>query len=134
MGLATLTPLWPGENLSKWNLDAPAALIPEPPKGINSRAHVVLELARREKYTVRQLYEYLAGARGHGVVAGTPETIADRMQEWFENSAADCFNVMAPALPRRGLFCTAYEGTTLRENLGLLRPASRYATLLAKAA
>ena len=76
------------------------------------------------------------GSARYGI--GTPqrpaETIADRMQEWFENSAADCFNVMAPALPRRGLFCTAYERTTLRENLGLLRPASRYATLLAKAA
>ena len=110
---------------------------------------MVLELARREKYTVRQLYEYLAGARGHWVVVGTPETIADRMQEWFENGAADGFNVMPPVLPqslnefvdlvvpelqRRGLFRTAYEGNTLRENLGLARPASRYATPLAKAA
>ena len=91
------------------------------------------------------------GSARYGI--GTPqrpaETIADRMQEWFENGAADCFNVMTPALPqslnefaelvvpelqRRGLFCTAYERTTLRENLGLSRPASRYATLLAKAA
>ncbi len=110
---------------------------------------MVLELARREKYTVRQLYEYLAGARGHWVVVGTPQTIADRMQEWFENGAADGFNVMPPVLPqslnefvdlvvpelqRRGLFRTAYEGTTLRENLGLARPASRYAAPQAKAA
>ena len=89
-----------------------------------------------------QVYEYLAGARGHWVVIGTPETIADRMQEWFENGAADGFNVMPPVLPqsldefvdlvipelqRRGLFRTAYEGRTLRENLGLARPESRYA-------
>ena len=104
--------------------------------------HVVIELARREKFTVRQLYEYLAGARGHWVVIGTPETIADQMQQWFEDGAADGFNVMPPVLPqslnefvdlvvpelqRRGLFRTAYEGRTLRENLGLERPASRYA-------
>lgn len=99
---------------------------------------------------MRQLYQYLAGARGHWVVIGTPQTIADRMQEWFENGAADGFNVMPPVLPlslnefvdqvvpelqRRGLFRTAYEGTTLRENLGLQRPASRHAVpVVAKAA
>lgn len=149
VGLATLAPFWPGEDLSKWDLDARPPYIPEPPKGIHSRAHVVLELARRERYTVRQLYEYLAGARGHWVVVGTPVQIADRIQEWFENGAADGFNVMPPVLPqslnefvdlvvpelqKRGLFRTAYEGTTLRENLGLERPASRWAGPQAKAA
>ncbi|KQP22706.1 LLM class flavin-dependent oxidoreductase [Pseudorhodoferax sp. Leaf267] len=142
VGLNTLQPFWPGEDLKKWNLDAPPPYIPEPPKGTHSRTHVVLELARRERYTVRQLYEYLAGARGHWVVVGTPATIADRMQEWFENGAADGFNVMPPVLPesletfvdlvvpelqRRGLFRTAYEGTTLRENLGLARPENQFA-------
>ena len=149
VGLATLAPFWPGEDLGRWDLDAPPPYIPAPPKGINSRAHVVLELARRERYTVRQLYEYLAGARGHWVVVGTPQTIADQMQEWFENGAADGFNVMPPVLPaslddfvelvipelqKRGLFRTAYEGRTLRENLGLERPQSRYAAAAAKAA
>ncbi|HEY4068290.1 MAG TPA: LLM class flavin-dependent oxidoreductase [Burkholderiaceae bacterium] len=142
VGLNTLEPFWPNDDLRRWDLDAPPPYYPEPPKGINSRAHVVIELARREKYTVRQLYEYLAGARGHWVVVGTPKTIADQMQSWFENGAADGFNVMPPVLPQslnefvdlvipelqsRGLFRTAYEGTTLRENLGLARPASRYA-------
>jgi len=142
VGLDTLAPFWPNDDLRRWNLDAPPPHYPEPPKGINSRAHVVIELARREKFTVRQLYEYLAGARGHWVVVGTPKTIADRMQSWFENGAADGFNVMPPVLTqsldefvelvvpelqRRGLFRTAYEGRTLRENLGLERPASRYA-------
>ena len=142
VGLNTLAPFWPNDDLRRWDLDAPPPYYPEPPKGVNSRAHVVIELARREKFTVRQLYEYLAGARGHWVVVGTPKTIADQMQSWFENGAADGFNVMPPVLPQslnefvdlvipelqaRGLFRTAYEGTTLRENLGLARPASRYA-------
>jgi FMN-dependent oxidoreductase (nitrilotriacetate monooxygenase family) len=141
VGLNTLHTFWPGEDLSKWDLDAPPPYIPEPPPGQNSRAHVVLELARRDKLTVRQLYEYLAGARGHWVVVGTPQTIADKMQEWFENGAADGFNVMPPVLPeslndfvelvipelqRRGLFRTEYEGSTLRENLGLDRPANQF--------
>jgi len=141
VGLNTLHTFWPGEDLSTWDLDAPPPYIPEPPPGRNSRAHVVLELARRDRLTVRQLYEYLAGARGHWVVVGTPQTIADRMQEWFENGAADGFNVMPPVLPesleefvdlvipelqRRGLFRTAYEGRTLRENLGLERPVNQF--------
>ena len=144
VGLNTLAPYWPDDDLRRWNLDAPPPWYPEPPKGVNSRAHVVIELARRERLTVRQLYEYLAGARGHWVVIGTPQTIADQMQSWFENGAADGFNVMPPVLPEslnefvdlvipelqsRGLFRTAYEGRTLRENLGLARPASRYAAV-----
>ena len=142
VGLNTLAQFWPQDDLSRWNLDAPPPYYPEPPKGKNSRAHVVIELARRERLSVRQLYEYLAGARGHWVVVGTPSSIADQMQSWFENGAADGFNVMPPVLPQsleefvdlvipelqsRGLFRTAYEGRTLRENLGLARPASRYA-------
>ncbi len=149
VGLATLVPFWPHDDLQRWDLDAPPPYYPEPPKGVNSRAHVVIELARRERFTVRELYEYLAGARGHWVVVGTPTQIADRMQEWFENGAADGFNVMPPVLPqslnefvdlvvpelqRRGLFRTAYEGRTLRENLGLERPPSRFSDAAAKAA
>jgi FMN-dependent oxidoreductase (nitrilotriacetate monooxygenase family) len=142
VGLDTIKPFWPGENLARWNLDAPPPYYPDPPKGRHSRHQVVMELAQRERFTVRQLYEYLAGARGHWVVVGTPQTIADQMQSWFENEAADGFNVMPPVLPaslnefvdqvipelqRRGLFRTKYEGRTLRENLGLARPVSRYA-------
>jgi len=143
VGLNTLANFWPADELRRFDLDAPPPWYPEPPKGVNSRAHVVIELARREQFTVRQLYEYLAGARGHWVVVGTPASIADQMQSWFENGAADGFNVMPPVLPqslnefvdlvvpelqRRGLFRTKYEGRTLRENLGLERPPSRYAT------
>jgi hypothetical protein len=76
------------------------------------------------------------------VVAGTPEQIADEIQEWFTGGAADGFNVMPPLLPSgladfvdhvvpelqiRGLFRTEYEGRTLRENYGLERPPSRFA-------
>jgi hypothetical protein len=82
-------------------------------------------------------------------VVGTPEHIADVMEERFENYGADGFNIMAPVLPgglkdfidlvvpelrRRGLFRTEYEGATLRENLGLKRPANRFAGNSAAAA
>jgi alkanesulfonate monooxygenase len=80
---------------------------------------------------------------------GTPQKIADEIQRWFEEGAADGFNVMPPVLPqslnefvdlvipelqKRGLFRTAYEGRTLRENLGLARPLNRYAQQVAQAA
>lgn len=141
VGLNTISHFWPDDDLTKWDLDAPPPYYPEPPKGRNSRQQVVIELARRERFTVRQLYEYLAGARGHWVVVGTPQKIADEIQSWFENDAADGFNVMPPVLPeslndfvdlvvpelqRRGLFRTAYEGKTLRENLGLDRPENQF--------
>jgi alkanesulfonate monooxygenase len=141
VGLNDIARFWPGEDLRKWDPDAAPPYYPELEKGRNSRQNVVLTLAKREGFTVRQLYEYLAGARGHWVVVGTPQTIADQIQEWFENEAADGFNVMPPVLPeslndfvdlvvpelqRRGLFRTEYEGKTLRENLGLARPANQF--------
>jgi alkanesulfonate monooxygenase len=90
---------------------------------------------------MRQIAEVVAGARGKLVIKGTPAQIADMMEQWYVEEAADGFNIMPPTLPgglddfldlvipelqRRGLFRTEYEGTTLRENLGLPRPESRY--------
>ena len=99
-----------------------------------SRTEVIINLVRRDKPTLRQLLGYLAGARGHYVTAGTPEQIADFIKDWFEDGAADGFNIMPPLLPaqldvfsaevipilqQRGLFRTAYAGKTLREHYGL---------------
>ncbi|GAA4587719.1 FMN-dependent oxidoreductase (nitrilotriacetate monooxygenase family) [Actinoplanes octamycinicus] len=103
-----------------------------------SRYTLIVELARREKLTVRQLIGRLGGGRGHRTFAGTPEQVADAIQHWFDNGAADGFNIMAPVLPsglelfvehvvpilqRRGLFRTEYTTRTLREHYGLPRPA-----------
>jgi alkanesulfonate monooxygenase SsuD/methylene tetrahydromethanopterin reductase-like flavin-dependent oxidoreductase (luciferase family) len=96
---------------------------------------------RREKLTLRQLLGYMAGARGHFVTAGTPEQIADLIEDWFHDHAADGFNLMPPVLPamlevfiaevvpllqRRGLFRSAYAGETLRAHYGLRRPDVRF--------
>jgi len=100
----------------------------------------VLDLAASEGLTVRQLAQRLGGYSGLAFV-GTPATIADEMEEWLKTEGSDGFNVMFPYLPgglddfvdrvvpelqRRGLFRREYEGTTLRENLGLPRPANRF--------
>ena len=64
-----------------------------------SRTQVIISLVARERPTLRQLLHSLAGARGHFTVAGTPEQIADIIEDWFKSGAADGFNVMPPILP-----------------------------------
>lgn len=95
-----------------------------------------------EQLTVRQMYGRYGAARGQRTLKGTPATIVDQMQQWFESYGVDGFLIQPPVLPlgltefiehivpelqNRGLFRTEYEGQTLREHLGLKRPASRYA-------
>jgi N-acetyl-S-(2-succino)cysteine monooxygenase len=142
VGYQILKRYFPGVDLREYDLDGPPPAFNAKTNGNQSRLSLVTELAHREKLTLRQLYKRLAGARGHRVVVGTPEKVADEIENWFRNEGADGFNIMPPVLPeylnefvdlvipvlqKRGLFRTAYEGKTLRENLGLKRPDSRYA-------
>jgi len=99
-------------------------------------------MARENSLTIRQLYQRYAGARGNRTIVGTAADIADQMEDWFSDKAVDGFLIQPPYLPeglrdfvslvvpelrRRGLTREEYSGTTLRENLGLTRPRSRYA-------
>ena len=110
-------------------------------EGAKSRYTLIVELARRDSLTVRQLIARLGGGRGHRTFTGTPEQVAGAIEEWFRSGAADGFNIMPAVLPsglalfvdhvvpilrRRGLFRTEYTGTTLREHYGLPRPANQY--------
>jgi FMN-dependent oxidoreductase (nitrilotriacetate monooxygenase family) len=110
-------------------------------EGAKSRYTLVVTLARRENLTVRQLIARLGGGRGHRTFTGTPEQVADAIEDWFRAGAADGFNVMPPALPgglelfadhvvpilrARGLLRAEYTGSTLREHYGLARPESQY--------
>ncbi|MDO9412664.1 MAG: LLM class flavin-dependent oxidoreductase [Pseudolabrys sp.] len=128
-----------GVDASGFDPDGPLPELPETNASKSGQARVV-ELAKRENLTVRQLAQRLGGYGGVAFV-GTPVSIADEMQEWLETEGSDGFNVMFPYLPgglddfvnlvvpelqRRGIFRTEYEGTTLRENLGLPRPKNRF--------
>jgi FMN-dependent oxidoreductase (nitrilotriacetate monooxygenase family) len=143
VGRKRLSNRFGGHDFSHLPLDRPLAVedFPDPSsvEAARSRTEVILNLVRRDKPTLRQLLGYLAGARGHYVTAGTPEQIADLIEDWFTDGAADGFNIMPPLLPvqldafsaevipilqRRGLFRTGYEGTTLREHYGLNWPTS----------
>ncbi|MEV2212627.1 LLM class flavin-dependent oxidoreductase [Streptomyces sp. NPDC050997] len=128
-------------------LDAPlpADLPPESAiEGARSRYTLIVELARRERLTVRQLVGRLGGGRGHLTFAGTPEQVADAIETWFTHGAADGFNIMPAVLPSgldlfvhhvvpilrdRGLLRTDYgPRRTLRERYGLPRPANQHVT------
>ena len=141
VGLGLLAGLSGGIDLSKYDLDAPFPKISDAELTFSSRQQLMIDIAKAHNFTIRQLYEYIASARGHWTLIGTPEQVVDQLQAWFENEAADGFNVLPPSTPaglndfvefivpelqRRGLFRTEYEGTTLRENLGLQRPENQH--------
>ena len=129
-----------GTDASKFDPDAPLPDdIPETNTSKSGRERAIA-LARAESLTVRRLAERIGGYSGLEMT-GTPETVADMMEEWLVERGSDGFNVMFPYLPgglddfvdkvvpelqRRGIFRREYEGTTLRENLGLPRPPNRF--------
>jgi FMN-dependent oxidoreductase (nitrilotriacetate monooxygenase family) len=115
----------------------PTADIRASGRDFTPRVMSLLDKADVENLTIRECGKLVAASRSHGSVVGTPEQIADHIAAWFEAGAADGFNIMPayfpseldvfvdeviPILQRRGLFRTAYEGTTLRDHLGLARP------------
>ncbi|WP_371688512.1 LLM class flavin-dependent oxidoreductase [Methylorubrum sp. Q1] len=137
-GLANLS-VRLGTDVSGFDLDAPLPEIPESNASKSGQAQIV-DYARRTGASVRELARRVGGYGGLTFI-GTPEQIADRMGEWLGAQACDGFNVMFPFVPeglddfcagvvpelqRRGLFRAEYEGTTLRDHLGLERPGNRF--------
>jgi FMN-dependent oxidoreductase (nitrilotriacetate monooxygenase family) len=126
-----------GHDISKYPLDGPIPDFPETTQRGQAFSRTLLERARRENMTLRDLYNVTAAARGHWVLYGSPKRIADTLEEWFTAGRADGFMIqpayfpkafedfvdhVVPELQRRGLFRTQYTGTTLRDHLGLARP------------
>ena len=149
VGREMLSTVLGGVDLSGYPIDGPLPDLPVTNTTIQSALENWTRLARSENLSIRQLSLRAAGARGKSVVKGSPTDIADIMEQWFKSEAADGFNVMPPYLPgalddfvdlvipelqKRGLFRTEYEGRTLRENLDLVRPESRYGAGRRKAA
>ena len=125
-----------GADMSVHPFDGPVPDLPQT-ENLKSRAALLVQMARREGLSLRQLYYRVAAARGHLLLVGDPLQIADVMDHWFRSGAADGFNVMPPYFPKqfddfvdlvvpilqeRGVFRADYEGSTLRDHLGLPRP------------
>lgn len=141
IGLDFLSEYLGGFDVSGYDLDGPLPEVIPETNGNQSRRQLIIDLAKREQLTIRELYLRIAGSRGHRIIFGTPEQIADQLEEWITGNAADGFNLMfshfpnsledftttvVPILQQRGLFRTEYEGNTLRENLGLSKVENRY--------
>jgi FMN-dependent oxidoreductase (nitrilotriacetate monooxygenase family) len=142
VGVALLGRMLGNFDLSAYPLDEPLPALPLTESGQQSRQKLLTQLSQDENLTLAQLGRRIAGGRGHYSLIGTPTQIADELQAWFEERAADGFNVLVPHLPggledfasqvvpelqRRGLFRTEYSGSTLRDNLGLQKPRHRFA-------
>ncbi len=127
-------------DIYQYNPDGPLPPLP-PSNAAKARQALIVELARESNLTVRQVSRWLATTQGHRLLAGSPRTIADSMEEWLLAGAADGFNLLFPYFPgplddfvdlvipelqRRGIFRTEYEGRTLRENLGVPIPQNRF--------
>ncbi|MCB5184785.1 LLM class flavin-dependent oxidoreductase [Methylobacillus gramineus] len=140
VGIALLSAFLGNIDLSKHSIDGPVPDFPDT-EGWQSRQQLLVNLARTENLTIRQLYQKVAGARGHRIITGTASSIADQLEIWFTQGAADGFNILPatfpqgltdfveqviPELQRRGLFRTEYTGNTLRDHLELNRPRSQY--------
>jgi N-acetyl-S-(2-succino)cysteine monooxygenase len=143
VGIELLINAVDGFDLRPYPLDGP---LPEAvdatlKKGSSTAFRNVLRWAREEKLTIRQLYQRFAGARGQRTLIGSPARIVDDMENWFLSYACDGFliqpshlpgglddfvSLVIPELQARGLFRGEYEGPTLRDQLGLPRPRSRY--------
>lgn len=141
VGLATLATTLGEADLSGYPLDGPVPDLPEANTS-RSRRQLLLDAARAEGLTIRQLYLRVVPARGHRIAVGSASDIADELEAWFTGGAADGFNIMpasypsdlttfvdlvVPELQRRGLFRTSYEAGTLRDRLGLARPGNCFA-------
>ena len=128
-----------GYDVSGFDPDGPLPEIPQTNASKSARERVIA-LAQRENLTIRQLAQRIGSYSGLAFV-GTPQTIADDMEQWLIEEGSDGFNVMFPFVPeglndfvdkvvpelqRRGIFRKEYEGKTLRENLGLARPGNRF--------
>jgi FMN-dependent oxidoreductase (nitrilotriacetate monooxygenase family) len=130
-----------GHDMSQYPLDGP---VPDLPVSNLKQGYstVASAKAKRLGYTLRDIYNEIAIARGYLLACGSPTTVADVMQEWFEGGAMDGFvllpahfpeafddfiDLVIPELQKRGLFRREYQGTTLREHLGLPKPENRFA-------
>ena len=141
VGRKRLSGRFGGYDFSHLPLDTPLSAEdfpdPESVQAARSRTEMIVNLVRREPTTLRQLLAKMAGARGHFTFVGTPDQLADLIEDWFTDGACDGFNLMPPVLPwmldiftaqvipllqQRKLFRTTYSGTTLRDHFGLTRP------------
>ncbi len=140
VGLRGVARLCGGLNIYDYPPDGPLPPLP-PSNAARARQEMIIAMGKRGM-TIREIGRVLGMSQAHRVAYGTPQQLADDMQEWLEADACDGFNLLfahypkpledfcllvVPELQRRGIFRTEYEGTTLRANLGVPVPPNVFA-------
>ncbi|HVY17612.1 MAG TPA: LLM class flavin-dependent oxidoreductase [Rhodopila sp.] len=140
LAMAALARLCGDLDIYQYDPDGPLPPLP-PSNAAKARQALIVELAKDNNLTIRQVARYLGTTQGHRLLVGSPKTVADSLEEWLLAGAADGFNLLFPYFPaplndfvdlvvpelqRRGIFRTEYEGRTLRENLGVPIPPNRF--------
>jgi FMN-dependent oxidoreductase (nitrilotriacetate monooxygenase family) len=131
---------WCGIDLSDLPIDGPLPELPEEGSYDGQRSNLAkMKIYQTQKRTIRQIARELSNGGGARVMAGTVSQIADEMEAWFRAGVCDGFNLMFPVLPvdcadfvrlvvpelqRRGVAQSEYRRGTLRDKLGLARPAN----------
>jgi FMN-dependent oxidoreductase (nitrilotriacetate monooxygenase family) len=141
VGLKILSSYMGGIDLTQYPLDGPLPDLNIEVNAVKSRFELIKDLAKRENMSILELSRYIAGSRGHNIFVGTPAQLADHFVKWVDQDACDGFNLMPPLLPEgldlfvdqvipilqeQGVFRQEYEGSTLRDHLGLTKPDNRY--------
>jgi len=131
-----------GHDMAHYPMDAPFPQLPDSKTGTQTYARIMYTKAQREGLTLRDIHDLFAMSRGYLLAVGTPQHVADVMEEWFAGRACDGFmltpayfpgeleifcDLVVPELQRRGLFRSDYAGTTLRSHFGLPVPRNRFA-------
>ena len=127
-------------DFTQYDLDAPFPELGDYGRnGWESSTDSIKKTARENELTLREMA--LRVTTPHHAFIGTPEQVADTMQDWFESGACDGYMLSGAVLPQgfndfvdhvlpilkeRGLFRTEYEADTLRGNLGLPVPENRH--------
>ncbi|USK65764.1 LLM class flavin-dependent oxidoreductase [Peribacillus frigoritolerans] len=130
-------------DFSKYSLDTPAKDVEFPlVNSIQSNFNEMKKIIGEEDIKVGELYARFFSPARRDRFVGTPTQVADEMEVWFTEKAADGFMLQFPLLPgdledfvgkvvpilqERGLFRLDYEGATLRDHLGLKNPKNRFA-------
>ena len=130
-----------GTKMSAYPLDGPMPALDSEHVGPTGIGRAIVAMAVQEGLTVRQTCKRILPQMAGNLFKGSPQQIADVMQQWYEEKACDGFMMAVPVVPtglerfirlvvpelqRRGLFRREYEGRTLRDNLGLARPGNRF--------
>jgi N-acetyl-S-(2-succino)cysteine monooxygenase len=130
-----------GEDLSKYDVDGPFPDLKGEILGFQGMRAAIIDMAHKSNMTIRQTYQRLVPARGLLIFKGDAKQIADQMANWYKSGACDGFMVSPPIAPggltrfvdlvvpelqSRGIFRKEYEGSTLRDIMGLQRPVNAY--------